>query len=309
MLYKKILNGDVRAAAKLIRDIDDKIPSAVEELKKLYLHSGNAFIIGVTGSPGVGKSTLIDCLINEFRKKDRSVGIIAIDPTSPFSKGAILGDRIRMNRHTLDEKVFIRSLATRGHLGGLSASTNDIVTVMDAMGKDVILIETVGVGQDEIEIVEIAHTVIVTLVPGMGDEIQIIKAGILEIGDIYIINKSERDGADRLFRELEGMIEMNNKGKDGWKPLIFKTEAIKYKGIDEVIDGIELHRDYLIRNSLFKRSDRVREIFLEILREKIMGNLLKDIGENLDSMVDDIVERRTDPYTIAERVLSNYKRE
>ncbi|NTU47900.1 MAG: methylmalonyl Co-A mutase-associated GTPase MeaB, partial [Syntrophobacteraceae bacterium] len=190
-----ILEGEVRATARLLRDIDDQIPSAQSILKELYPHTGKAYVVGFTGSPGVGKSTLVDQMALRYRKEGRTVGILAVDPTSPFSGGAILGDRIRMQRHFLDSGVFIRSLATRGHFGGLTRSTNDMINVLDAMGKDVILVETVGVGQDEVEIAHSAHTTIVVTIPGMGDEIQAIKAGIMEIGNIFVVNKADREGS------------------------------------------------------------------------------------------------------------------
>ena len=217
-LARRILEGDIRAASRLMRDIDDQIPSALVDLKELYPRTGKAYIIGITGAPGSGKSTLVDKMVDSFRKEGKTVGVVAVDPTSPFTGGAILGDRIRMQRHSTDEGVFIRSLATRGCLGGLSRSTQDIVNVMDAMGKDVILVETVGVGQDEVEIVHTAHTSIVVLVPGMGDDIQAIKAGIIEIGDLFVINKSEREGADKLERDLRMVLGMGKKRKDGWDP-------------------------------------------------------------------------------------------
>src|SRR5512136_980485 len=201
-LAKRILEGDIRAASRLMRDIDDRIPSAMNVLKDLYPRTGRAYIIGITGSPGSGKSTIVDKMIDYFRQEGKTVGIVAVDPTSPFTGGAILGDRIRMQRHSTDEGVFIRSLATRGCLGGLSRSTQDIVNVMDAMGKDVILVETVGVGQDEIEIIHTAYTSIVVLIPGSGDDIQAIKAGIIEIGDIFVINKCDREGSDKLEHDL-----------------------------------------------------------------------------------------------------------
>ncbi|MDD2897807.1 MAG: methylmalonyl Co-A mutase-associated GTPase MeaB, partial [Desulfuromonadaceae bacterium] len=200
-LAEQVLNGNIRAAARLMRDIDDGRPQAVDELKHLYPHTGNAFIIGITGPPGAGKSTLVDQLTASFRSKGKKVGVVAIDPTSPFTGGAILGDRIRMNRHSCDDGVFIRSLATRGALGGLSRSTSDVALVMDALGMEIVIIETVGVGQDEVDIVKEAHTTCVVMVPGLGDDIQAIKAGILEIGDIFVVNKSDREGADRTARE------------------------------------------------------------------------------------------------------------
>ncbi|HTG80606.1 MAG TPA: methylmalonyl Co-A mutase-associated GTPase MeaB, partial [Geobacteraceae bacterium] len=201
-LAEKVLQGEIRAAARLMRDIDDGLKSAIAELKQLYPKTGNAFIVGITGPPGAGKSTLVDQVTAAYRSRGKRVGIVAVDPTSPFTGGAILGDRIRMNRHADDDGVFIRSLATRGHLGGISRSTGDVVNVMDAMGMDVVIIETVGVGQDEIDIVRMAHTTVVVMVPGLGDDIQAIKAGILEIGDLFVVNKADRDDADRTVRDL-----------------------------------------------------------------------------------------------------------
>ena len=201
-LVRRLLDGDVRAAARIIRAIDDRQPEARDLLKELYPSTGRAYVVGITGAPGVGKSTLVDRVVDQLRKQGKTVGVLAIDPTSPFTGGAILGDRIRMQRHCTDDGVFIRSMATRGHFGGLSQSTRSAVDVLDAMGKDVILVETVGVGQDEIEIVATAHTTVITVVPGMGDDIQAIKAGILEVGDLFVINKCERGGADRTVQEL-----------------------------------------------------------------------------------------------------------
>ncbi len=217
-LAERILCGDIRAAARLMRDVDDGFPSALEELKTLYPHAGNAYIIGITGPPGAGKSTLTDQITAAYRSVGKRVGIVAIDPTSPFTGGAILGDRIRMNRHADDEGVFIRSLATRGALGGISRSTGEVVNIMDAMGMDVVIIETVGVGQDEIDIVRMAHTTVVVMVPGLGDDIQAIKAGILEIADVFVVNKADRDGADRTARELAMMLELGNRKEGAWLP-------------------------------------------------------------------------------------------
>ena len=213
-IAEQIIAGDVRATARLLRDIDDEIPSAREILKELYPHTGKAYVIGFTGSPGVGKSTLVDQIALRYRQDGLTVGILAVDPTSPFTGGAILGDRIRMQRHFLDSGVFIRSLATRGHFGGLTRSTNDMINVLDAMGKDIILVETVGVGQDEVEIASTAHTTVLVTVPGMGDEVQALKAGIMEIGDIFVVNKADREGSRKTIRELRTLIELGLRRRD-----------------------------------------------------------------------------------------------
>ncbi|CBE67666.1 putative LAO/AO transport system ATPase, partial, 5' end [Candidatus Methylomirabilis oxygeniifera] len=223
-LVDKILKGDVRAAARLMTMIENGDAEARAALKSLYPHTGSAHIIGITGPPGSGKSTLADRLTEELRKRDKTVGIVAVDPTSPFTGGAILGDRIRMQSHSLDAGVFIRSMATRGHLGGLARATNEIVDVMDAAGKEVILIETVGVGQDEVEVVGTAHTCVVVSVPGLGDEVQTFKAGVLEIGDLFVVNKADREGANRTATELEMMLHMAPKGA-AWSPKVLKTVA------------------------------------------------------------------------------------
>ena len=306
-LAEGILRGDIRAASRLMRDIDDRMPNAMEELKKIYPKTGNAYIIGITGPPGSGKSTLVDKTVEIFRKEEKTVGIVAVDPTSPFTGGAILGDRIRMQRHSIDHGVFIRSLATRGNLGGLSRSTNDIIKVMDAMGKDIIIVETVGVGQDEVDIVNTAHTSVVVLVPGQGDDIQAIKAGILEIGDIFAINKCEREGADRLEGELRATLEMSPKREDDWTPLIFKTEALLGKGIFELVYGMYRHREKLMASDHFERKilERTKWEFLCILdselRDTIVERLIKD--KRLDKIIDDLKRRKTNPYSVVQEIL------
>ncbi len=307
-LAKRILEGDIRAASRLMRDIDDRIPSAVESLKELYPKTGRAYIVGITGPPGSGKSTIVDKMVDILRKEGKTVGIVAVDPSSPFSGGAILGDRIRMQRHATDEGVFIRSLATRGCLGGLSRSTQDVVNVMDAMGKEIILVETVGVGQDEVEIVNTAHTSIVVLVPGTGDDIQAIKAGIIEIGDLFVINKCDREGADKMERDLRMVLEMGPKRDDVWKPPIFKTEAILGKGIFELIYGIYRHKQVLEQSHGLEKKlrERTKTTFLEILEAEAISHFtekLKKDGE-WDKMISDLTNRRIDPYSLAERIIA-----
>ncbi len=307
-LAKRILEGDIRAASRLMRDIDDRMPSALEPLKELYPKTGRAYIVGITGPPGSGKSTIVDKMVDIFRKEGKSVGIVAVDPTSPFSGGAILGDRIRMQRHATDEGVFIRSLATRGCLGGLTRSTQDIINVMDAMGKDIILVETVGVGQDEVEIVNTAHTSIVIFVPGLGDDIQAIKAGIIEIGDLFVINKCDREGADKVERDLRMVLEMGRRRENNWEPLIFRTEAILGKGIFELVYGIYRHKQALEQNNTFEKKlrERTKTTFLEILESEVMAHFIEKMEKEgqWDKIIDDLMNRRIDPYSVAERVMA-----
>jgi LAO/AO transport system kinase len=307
-LAERVLDGDIRAAARLMRDIDDRFKSAVEELKTLYPRTGNAYILGLTGPPGAGKSTLVDQIIAAYRKKELLVGVVAIDPTSPFTGGAILGDRIRMNRHAEDSGVFIRSLATRGCLGGMSRSTMDVVNVMDAMGMDVVIVETVGVGQDEVDIVSTAHTTAVVMVPGMGDDIQAIKAGILEIGDVFVVNKMDRDGADRTARELSAMLEMKHPEPGAWLPHVLKTEGSRGVGIDELIEEFEAHREYLKSSGRLQRltEERNAKLFADTLREELFDTVFGAIKQNgrYQEILDGLRDRSTDPYTAVEEVMA-----
>ena len=306
---KDVLSGDIQAAARLMRDLDDEIPSAHRTLKALYRHTGKACILGITGAPGAGKSTLVDSLTGEIRREGKTVGIVAIDPTSPFSGGAILGDRIRMQKHALDDGVFIKSLATRGHLGGLSKSTIDIVNVMDAMGKDIVIIETVGVGQDEVEIVKVAHTNIVLVVPGMGDDIQALKAGILEIADIFVVNKSDREGADRTRQELETMVSMNTYGEGDWIPPVMAAVAQTGAGVPDLFSEIVRHWKFVSReeNLARYRREKARVELLEILKKKLIEKAVEDLSRNgvLDLLLGEIAEKHRDPYSVAERVVDH----
>ena len=308
MKPEDIVKGDIRAAARLMRDIDDEIPSARDILKHLFQRTGHAHIVGVTGSPGTGKSTLIDCLIQRLRENRKTVGVVAIDPTSPFSGGAILGDRVRMQRHTVDEDVFIRSVATRGHLGGVSRSTHDIVTVMDSMGKDVIIVETVGVGQDGVEIIHLVHTNIVVIIPGMGDSIQAIKAGILETGDIFVVNKADMADADIALFEMETTIQMKRFQKGDWVPPVLKTDSLNNIGMKKLLDKIDQHRKYLETSSGEKQQQkRAIEMFKEILRDRLFQRTRDRLKgtKRWEETLNSLKQREVDPYSAAESVVDD----
>ncbi|MBW1700572.1 MAG: methylmalonyl Co-A mutase-associated GTPase MeaB [Deltaproteobacteria bacterium] len=308
---EKVIAGDIRAVARLIRDIDDGMPEVREILKELYPSTGKAYVIGITGAPGVGKSTLVDQMLNHIRKDDKTVGVLAVDPTSPFSGGAILGDRVRMQRHSMDEGVFIRSMATRGHFGGLTQSTRSAIDVLDAMGKDYIIVETVGVGQDEVDVVKSAHTTVIVVIPGMGDDIQAIKAGILETGDIFLINKADREGSDKTMSDLRLMIDMDKKKYEGgkWKPPILKVQAVFDAGVMEFLEEIEKHRQYLIETSdglQFRRKrNRVQDELTEMVKNRLIEEVLENLTETgeFDRAVDSIVEGKLDPYSACDNLV------
>ena len=305
-VVEQVLRGEVRAAARLMRELDDGKPSSREVLKELYRQGGRAHILGITGSPGVGKSTLTDRIIQCLRREGKTVGVVAVDPTSPFSGGAILGDRIRMQRHALDEGVFIRSLATRGHFGGLTASARAVITVLDAMGKDYVLVETVGVGQDEVEIAATAYTTIVVTVPGLGDDIQAIKAGILEVADILVVNKADREGASRVYQDLLRMLELHDPARaSAWRPPVLLTQAKDDQGIGELMDAVQRHREFLQMDpEAFQaaRITRVRQEFLELLKEGVFRQLLRQLTADgrLEGLLQEILARRDDPYSASE---------
>lgn len=312
---KKICAGDVRSASRLIRDLEDKLPQARPRLKQLFPYTGKSFIIGITGAPGAGKSTLTNALIGEFRKLKKTVGVLAVDPTSPFSGGAILGDRVRMLRHAEDEGVFVRSLATRGALGGLSQAAGDAIHVMEAMGKDVVIVETVGIGQQELDIIHHAHSIIVVLVPGMGDEIQTMKAGIMEIADVFAINKADRPGAKQLQTELDSMLNTSPSTSDTWRPSIVSIGNL-YEPVGfaektaELLQKISDHHAHLLasgqlaermeRKALMEITDALRVCILEpVLRHLIDSGELKTIAQSVKN-------REVDPYTIAETIAKRF---
>ncbi|MFO7568784.1 MAG: methylmalonyl Co-A mutase-associated GTPase MeaB [Smithellaceae bacterium] len=311
----KICAGDVRSASRLIRDLEDKLPHARPRLKQLFAHTGKSFIVGITGSPGAGKSTLTDALIHEFRKHGKTVGVLAVDPTSPFSGGAILGDRVRMLRHAEDEGVFVRSLATRGALGGLSQAAGDAIHVMEAMGKEVIIVETVGIGQQELDIIHHAHSVIVVLVPGMGDEIQTMKAGIMEIADVFAINKADRPGAKQLQTELTALLSASPLTQNAWRPPIvsignlYEPEGFAAK-TEELMQKISDHHAHLIiSGQLAERMERkammeITDALKACILEPVI-NLLLESGE-LKNITDRVKSREADPYTEAESVAHRF---
>ena len=304
-LVSGALSGSVRALAKLITLVENEMPGAVEALQQLYPRTGHAYIVGITGPPGSGKSTLTDKITKELRKKGYTVGIVAVDPTSPFTGGALLGDRLRMQDITNDEGVFVRSMATRGTLGGLSRATADTVKILDAFGKDFILIETVGVGQDEVDIAKTADTTLLISVPGLGDEIQALKAGIMEIGDIFVVNKSDREGADRLVTELSLMLNLNP-AMGPWRPPIVKIVATLGEGVLDLTEKIWKHRQFLQEGSglLRKRNERAKQEILNLIEGEVSKYIHKMLKYDVtfDEVIEQVVARKKDPYSYAQKV-------
>jgi LAO/AO transport system kinase len=333
-LSARVVGGEVAAAARACRMVDDRSRGHEELLRELYPHTGRAWVIGVTGNPGSGKSTLTDRLILELRKQGSRVGVIAVDPTSPFSGGAILGDRIRMQRHFEDPEVFIRSVATRGALGGLSRSTADLVRVLDAWGAGVVLVETVGVGQDELEVTRAAHTTVVVMAPGLGDDIQAIKAGILEVADAFAVNKADREGADATVRDLELMLALGNESfaalrpkghtasglavapdpsvsaAERWIPPIVKCVATRGQGVADLLEKLESHRTWLETTGAgrARRSERLRLQLVAFLRDALAAEAIAALGDAVDEAARRVEDRKIDPYTACQQLIERFRR-
>jgi LAO/AO transport system kinase len=306
---EKILAGDTRAVARAISKVEDGVGDASGLMKSVFAHTGRAVVVGITGSPGAGKSSLVDKLALLYRRREERVGIVAVDPSSPFSGGAILGDRIRMQTLGLDRGVFIRSMATRGNLGGLARATVDAVAILDAAGFDKVIVETVGVGQDEVEIVKTADVSVVVLVPGMGDDIQAIKAGIMEIGDVFVINKADREGVLRTEKELEALLSLAMR-PDFWQPPIIKTVATENKGIGELAGAIEKYYEYQRKTeaSAERRQAIARWRILELLRERLLARTLEtdSASERLEVLAAEVANKRRDPYSAVDELMKQW---
>ena len=304
-LSARVLDGDARALARAISLIEDEAPGGAELVRQLFPHTGRAYLIGITGPPGSGKSTLVDRLTTEIRRQEKTVGVVAVDPTSPFSGGAILGDRVRMQAHAGDTGVFIRSMATRGHLGGLARGTSEVALVLDAAGRDIVIIETVGVGQDEIDIVRTADVSVVTIVPGSGDEVQALKAGIMEIADIFVVNKADREGADRTAASIEANLSLQTFSPAEWRPTILKTEATTGRGVPEVLAVIERFRVHTAATQGARRRARAEYRVRELLAARFVQHVEQRVlaaGE-FDRVLDQIAAREIDPYSAVDAIM------
>ena len=304
-LTQRVLDGDPRAIARAISLIEDEAPQGAELVRRLFPHTGKAYLVGVTGPPGAGKSTLVDRMTAEFRRAGSTIGVVAVDPTSPFSGGAILGDRVRMQAHANDPGVFIRSMATRGHLGGLARATSEVALVFDASAKDIVLIETVGVGQDEVDIVRTADISIVTVVPGTGDEVQALKAGIMEIADIFVVNKADREGADRTIASIEAILSLHAFADGEWRPPIVKTEATTGRGVPELLAVIEQFKAHTADSRGSRRRARAEWRVRELLGQRFLQHVERHVlaaGE-FERTLDAIAGREVDPYTAVDRIL------
>ena len=309
-LVKEVLQGSVRATARLISLVENEPESVFELMSSIYPHTGRAYVVGITGSPGTGKSSLTDRIVGVLRQRGLTVGVIAIDPSSPFTGGALLGDRIRMQGWANDPGVFIRSMATRGHLGGLARATGDTIKVMDASGKDWIVIETVGVGQDEVDIANTADTTLLILAPGLGDAIQTMKAGIMEIADLYVINKADLLGADHLQMEVRQRVEQDSQIRPrDWQPPVLCTVALEDRGTVELVDAMERHRRFLEQSGKLNsvRRERTKQETLSLLREEVSRIILERILGNgrFDALIDEIISRKKDPYTSVQEIIES----
>lgn len=336
-LASRVVAGDTRSIARALRDVDDRVPGYLDVLKHLFPNTGKGWVVGITGNPGAGKSTLTDRLIEALRAAKKRVGVLCVDPSSPYTGGAILGDRIRMTRHANDPGVFIRSVATRGHLGGLSRSARDMVRVLDAAGFDVVLVETVGVGQDELEITRTAHTTLVVSAPGLGDEVQAIKAGLLETADVFAVNKADRDGADGTVRDLELMIALGTEaviaagktrghvvhggvkvdalpeatlGQELWTPPIHKCVATRGEGVADVLAALERHHTWVCSTEAgrARRRARLAEEVRETLRETLIDAATTSLAKEIDDAAAAVEAKSLDPYTATEQLLARFRR-